>query len=846
VNRQFHNVTAHYNGYYWARENIKEGLDKIQRATADDFGKLIPLFVYGDEKTVKNSNSYFDKALEKESRVIKYHSMNIKGKEYCKWIPANYLVLGEAHFYKKEYYDAIDVFEFIVRSYPKTQVKYQALLWLIRTYNAQNSVLNTQATIDLLDNDKAFPKKFTGEFAALQADYYLMMDNYDKAVQELKKAIPLTHNKKQKARFIYVLAQIEEMKGNTKQATQYYEEVARLHPPYDMYFSSKIKRAMTVQGGSDATQKVKKELKKMLRDEKNFDFRDQIYYAMAEIATKEHDTVQALKFLKASTAASAQNTRQRGMSFLREGDIYFQQMDYQNAQAYYDSAVGYLPKDFKDYDFIVNKKNSLNGLVKNLKIISNEDSLLKVAALDSNKRNALIKKIIADLTAKEKKEEEEKKLAAQQQQSNTNGSSGTSNGSTGTTNAGAWYFYNSSSISFGFADFAKKWGPRQLEDNWRRSNKEAVIPENVEVNNTKVDTSKNKKTELADNKKPGYYLKDIPFTEEAKEDARTKIIEAYNNVGGIYKEQLRNYDRSIETFETLNRRYPGNKYELQNYYQLYRLFLLKKNQKQTDYYKNLILTKYPDTEFAKIIKNPDYNKELQASKNVVEKYYTETFDAYNAGRYNDVLAMVTQADSLYGGSDLMPKFALLRAYSIGRTQSIQDYENALTKIIIKYPKDAATKKRAQELIDEIKRFKSGKGNDTSRTSGADTTKALFNLDLETEHWVTILIPNKKQNVNEFKVRLSDFNAQFFPLAQLTVSSSYLGMDYLVFNIKAFENSTKAMDYYQLIVSDQNVFKDIDQSQVSLVVITPDNYKVFFTQKKKDEYVKFFKENYLRK
>src|SRR5207244_1721755 len=151
---------------------------------------------------------------------------------------------------------------------------------------------------------------------------------------------------------------------------------------------------------------------------------------------------------------------------------------------------------------------------------------------------------------------------------------------------------------------------------------------------------------VADKHKKEFYLKGLPFTDEAKEESKVKIIEAYNNVGGIYKEQLRNLDRSIETFEAMNKRFPGNKYELQNYYQLYRLFLLKKDQKQSDYYKNLIVTKYPETEFARIIKNPDYNKELQASKHVVENYYQETFTAYNSGKYNDVLAMVTQADSL--------------------------------------------------------------------------------------------------------------------------------------------------------------------------------------------------------
>jgi tetratricopeptide (TPR) repeat protein len=841
VNRTFHNLTAHYNGYFWARENIKEGVDKIQRSTPDDFGKLIPLFVYGDEKTVKSNISYFDKAIEKESRVIKFHSMLIKGKEYCKWIDENYLVMGQAHFYKKDYFAAIEVFEYIVRQYPNSQTRYQALMWLIRTYNAQLSVINTQATIDLLENDKNFPKKFAGEFASLQAEYYLMMENYEKAEQQLRKAIPLTKAKKQKARFLYVLAQIEEMKGNTKLAAQYYKQCAELHPPYDMYFNSKIKRAMTVSSGSDAAS-VRKELRKMLKDEKNLEFRDQIYYALAEMDIKDKDTTSALKKLRLSTYTSAQNTRQRGMSFLREADIYFQRTEYKTAQAYYDSAVSFLPKDFKDYEVIVNKKNSLTGLVKNINIISREDSLLAVGAMDSVKRNALIKKIIDDVIAEEKRKEQEK-----QDQNDPNSpnfvSPNTNNNTFGNNNApGAWYYYNPGSISSGFSDFAKKWGARQLEDNWRRSNKEVVVPqENEPVTNIKDTTGK--KNTVADNHKPEYYLKNVPIRPEDREISKGKIIEAYNNLGGIYKEQLHNYDRSIESFEALNRLYPGNKYEVQAYYQLYRLYLLKNNKQKADYYAKIITTKYPDTEFAQIILHPEKVQESIANRNKAEQFYNETYNTYVNGKYTDALAMTNQADSLYGTTDLMPKFALLKAYCIGRTQTITEYQHALEKIIIKYPKDPA-KQKAQDLLDQLKRFRSS--SDTTKMSKTDTIRQLFTPDLAGEHYVMIILPNKKLNANEFKVRLSTFNGEYFSLANLSIFSSLLGMDYQVFTIRSFENSVKAMDYYQLIVSDQKVFKDIDPKAASVTVITPDNYGTLIREKKREEYLKFFRENYLRK
>ena len=37
--------------------------------------------------------------------------------------------------------------------------------------------------------------------------------------------------------------------------------------------------------------------------------------------------------------------------------------------------------------------------------------------------------------------------------------------------AGKWYFYNSTTLSFGYSEFTRKWGKRKLEDDWRRANK---------------------------------------------------------------------------------------------------------------------------------------------------------------------------------------------------------------------------------------------------------------------------------------------------------------------------------------------------------------------------------------
>lgn len=835
VSRSYHRLTARYNGYYWAREAIKEGLDKLDKAHVDDYGKILSFYRYADEKTAKGASVYWDKAINKTSTVIAKHSMNIKGSEKNKWIDENYLVLGQGHYYKRDYYSAIEVFEYIVKQYKNTPTKYLALIWLIKTYNAQNSVINTQATIDLIENDKNFPKKYEGLFETVKAEYLVLTENYEKAIPVLTKAITLTKNKKQRARLTFILAQLYEQSGDVKKASNYYAQVSRLNPPYELFFNAKIKRALTVTGNDSKT--VKKELAKMAKDEKNIEYLDQIYFALAEIALKETDTTTAIKLLKKSAEKSMSNNRQHALSYLRLADIYFVDRDYKNAQAYYDSTMAFLPKDYKDYALIQNKKTSLTSLIKNVNIIYMEDSLLRVSKMDTARINKMIDAMISRLVEEEKKKEEEK----QNLQTGPNWFNNNTNPNN-TTNSGAWYFYNPAQLALGQSDFLKKWGQRELEDNWRRSNKETVIPDIDENPEVKVKDTLDKKVKLADNKTRAYYLKDIPFSEEQKTKSTEKIVEAYYALGGIYKEQLNDLPRAIQSLEELNKRFPDNKYALTSYYALYRMNLQLKNQPRADYYKNIILTKYPDSEPAKLLLNPDIYKDLKAKQGEIEKMYNETYRAYQEGRYADVLAFCRRADSLYAKSEIMPKFALLRAFAIGKTSTPKEYENALQRIIVKYPKDPA-KNKAQELLDAMKKMKLQPDSIMKKDS---VVKQIFALDKNAEHYYMIVINAKKVDMNQLKTNVSDFNQEYFSLANLNIISYVYDKETQVLIVKSFNGAQKALDYYQLITGDAKAFKNIDAKETRGVVISDQNYQTVFKDKKKEEYFQFFQENYLKK
>ncbi len=838
VTRTYHNLTAHYNGYYWARVNEGEAIDNIERAHEDDFSKILPVYKYGDEKTAKANYQKLDKAIEKTSLVIQRHSLFIKGVEHCRWIDENYMVLGIAHFYKRDYFAAIETFEYVIKTFKDNPTRFQAMIWLIRTYNQMNTVINTEPVMALIENDKTFPKKLERNYAVAKADYFVRTERYSAAIGQLQKAIALTHAKKVRARYYFILAQIYEMQGSMMRASEHYAQCAKLHPEYVMEFNARINRAKTFVGkNAEDRKKIKKELEKMVRDEKNIDYRDQIYYALAEMETKEGNEKQAIRDFQLSASSSTKNTTQRSFAYLRLGDIYFDKTDYKKAQSYYDSTMQFLPKDYRDYNLVQNKKSSLTTLVKYINTISSEDSLQRVARMDTTARNKMIDAMIQKLIEDEKRKEEEKQLKpATNVFTNQNNSS---SGSSGTT-TGAWYFYNPQAISFGLNDFFKKWGNRELSDNWRRSIKEQQVTEGGNEVTENKDTTKS--VSAKDVKKTReYYLKNLPLTDDAVLKSNEKIVDAYYNLGIIYKEQLQNYDRSIEAFEALNKRFPDNKYLISSYYFLYRDNLAAKNSKQAEFYKNLILAKFPETEYARILKNPNYAADLQASKSAIEKFYTETYDSYHEGRYDDVIANAERADSLYSKNDLLPKFELLRAMAVGKTRGAKEFENALNRVIIKYPKDEARKK-AQELLDQLNLLKkNGTATDTVQ-------RPLYNYNKDAAFIVAVLVTDPKANIDKLKIAISDFNSQSYSLDMLNIASLVWNTndESQVITVKSFLGTQKATGYYNDLKENKTVFKGLNAADYKIFFISSENYSVLYKEKKLDDYLKFFTENYFKK
>lgn len=840
VNRSFHNLTSHFNGYFYANESFKEGVDILEKAHKDNYDKILPVFKYGKPEDAKAIYPQMDKTFKKSSAVIERHSMLIKGKEYVKWIDENYLLIGKSHFYKRDYFAGLEVLDYVSRQYKNQESRFDARIWMIRTYNELGIFDQASTLIDLLNEDKLFPKRLHPEFAAVQADFFLKQELYTQAEFFLTKAMALAPNKKKRARYAFILAQVKQKQNKTKDAHRLYSKVIALHPSYEMTFAARMNLARTTEAG-EGSKLVKKQLQKMLKDAKNIEYLDQIYFALAEIAIKEGDQKAAVDYLKLSTKTSIGNNDQKAKSFLKLADISFDKAEYPMSQAYYDSALTLVSKDFPGYELLSERKKTLTALVNNQKVIYVEDSLLKLSKMTEAERIAFVDAIVAKLEEEEKRRKEEEE-AAKLNASNIGPMSNQANQVTQTTQGGgsSWYFYNPSTLSFGLSEFLKKWGNRKLEDNWRRSNKQTIITDETGAVVAVVDSVNEAEaaiTAVATAKDKAGMLKNIPVTDEQKQRSENRIIEAYYSIGFIYKEELLNEPKAIITFEELLRRYPKNKYTLPLYYQLYRLHANQGNKEQSEKYKNTLLRDHPETEYAQILKNPEYLEQSAAKGSEAEQLYRSTLIAYTEKRFNEVQSQYETAQQKYAKTKLFPRFALLNALSHAGKNDLAAYEKSLKEIIVKYPKDPV-RNEAEELLNGLARVR---GENPMFTDSV--APGLYAANPAAEHFVILLVKGTGFSVDKAKIKISDFNSEFFSTGKFELSSVPLNENWTMITIKTFTDQGKATDYLATIKNNEGLQKEIGSREFKFFAISIDNYPVFFKDKRIEEYEKFYSKSY---
>lgn len=851
--RAFHNLTSHYNVYWNGQYSLKEGDKQLKQSAKDDYSKVLRVYNYGNKTEAMALNSQMDRALQKTSICVQKHSMKFNGKERVRWIDDAYLVMGKAHFFKQDYIPARRTFDFVATEFYYNDIALVANMWLVKTYIETKQYSKAIAMIEQLQAKSAgikkLPAEFYQNFDLTVADYYIATKDYRKAIDYLKTGMNETRDHDLRIRCMFILGQIYSELGDAKRATEWFKKVVKKNPTYEMLFEAKMN--MAKMGSAGNAKELYKMLNRMLNETKNEEYVDRIYYAMAELAMREGDVNKAIGFYGSSVTAAAANQTQRAYSALRVASILFDRNQYELAQAYYDTAVMAMDKNtFEGYDSILNISQTLNELVLSLAVIRDQDSLLRVAEMDSVERIKLIDQIIADVIEQEKLEKERQEY--EEQMAMMGSTVGKTSIQDDGSKAGGWYFYNATALRSGFSDFSKKWGMRKLEDNWRISDKRNINSGGLSDDfgggyesdeEEEADTLSGNLT----NHDRGFYLVDLPFTDEQKQESHRLIAEALYNVGFIYFNKLSDFPHSIEAYEKLDTRYPGNENELPTWYALYKMHKDEGNTAKSDDYKNRILSKYPNSSYANFILDPNYYKTLNENASQASALYTKTYEAYQQGQYYRVRMNAERALELYpSDTALAPRFALLDAIALGRLETIDAMAYALIDLVRKYP-SSGIRNYAMTLLQTVN-DDYHLGLDLSGMIDSkgevieEKPKSPYIYSPESKHLVVIVFNPKKVRTEPLKVRISDFNKKEYRLRQFDVKSLMFSEDMTMVTLSEFDNEQEARDYITSMYLTDYVFGGLDKTTYWVLPLSIDNYPAFFKEKKIEEYKTFLEDN----
>jgi len=856
--RAYHNLTSHYNVYWNGKQNLMAGAAFLRNNAKDNYAKILRVYNYGNKKIARKMASRMEIPIKKAAMTIQNHSMVFGRKEKVKWVTESYLMMGQAFFYKHDFTGARRIFDFVQKKYNYLPIHYFGTLWLAKTYIEMGDYGKAEAALSLLSseqNKKSFPNEVKNVFPVVYADLYLAEGNPSAAYPYLEKSIDVIRNKDLLSRVYFIMGQINRREGYLQQAGIYFSKVMKRNPPFQMDFEARLNLARCYDGAGSNSKYIVKTLGKMVRKNQYKIYRDQIYYVLAEVAEKNKNDSLMVRYLRLSVSSSRDNSYQKSTASLKLAEDYFQHGNYVPAQAYYDTAVQFLPKGYLHYAQIKNKSLVLSQLVQNLQSIHTQDSMQRLARMDTTQLYALIDKKIAGyktvLAAKKKAAEIRTENLASGQFTGSAGGGIPTSGRPGT---GGWYFYNRTAMSRGFNEFRKRWGQRKLEDLWFLSDKQTTMTnagitvENEAGTRTGASNTKTGKPKLTGPETRVYYLKGLPKTAKDFQQSDSLIVDNYNKLGFLYLEELNDTTGALKTYLALQSKYPDNQYRLQNWYYLYKIYAGLGKIDKSLYYKNLILSRYPGSLYAKVLNDPDYYKKLENKHNEAEKLYSRTYQAFGHEQYYRVITYANRALEKYpNDTAVVPQFMYLRALSLGKVEVPDTLYLALQQLIAKYPHHPLAER--SKAIVRMLQMEYGIGiSEKERQALLAAQNRKKNIggfvhNNNAPQYILLVTNRRIVNTRALETRLSDFNEKYFRQQPLQISSLILNNSYNILLVKQFINQQDALAYYKGLSKDPYVFSGIQKRNYHLFVISDKNYPLFYKKKNVKIYQQFFDEYY---
>ena len=851
ASRFYNSLISKYNIWFNGNEAYKAGVKKVMESHRDDYSDLLPVFEYTAAESARAASSDMERAIQKASKVIALHSITARPeeksrrntsakneefynrREFNEWVDDSYLLMGKAQFYQKNFMAARSSLSFAISISTDRDLITEAGIWIVRIQTEEGNYAEALRLLQENANPGSLSRPLRAMYYATQADIALRQKRYGEALEPLTAATEFAGNNHTKVRLTYLLAQVCKAAGDNDLSTRYFSQVMKMNPPYDLEFNAGINLVgVTDISHSDAGD-LRKSLQKMLRDSRNKDYLDQIYFALGELEQRRGNTDEALKLWSQAAASSTVNTRQKARSYLAIADNYYRRPDYLKSWLYYDSASYMIDNRFPGYDLISRRTSDLGEYAGFHTVVITEDSLRRVAAMNISERDALIAGVIRKL---------EKEMTSQR---TGDGSDRYNMGQyyeneqryRGAISAeGGWYFYNQAALTFGRTEFRRRWGDRRLEDNWRRANKTRSVFAPGTQNEADAQKENGDSAGVAPERTKEYYLRNLPLTDSLVKLSVQRSAEALLGEGKVLASRINDTLSAAKSLEAAATTGTDDNIRAEALYELCRL-LGKSDPARAERRRAELLASYPGTEYALILSDPDYANRQREMAARATRSYEAAYQAFAEERYNEAINLCTEAAKLYQDDELLPKFMLLDAMASGALGGELAYKAKLDSLVARFP-STPEGKRAVEITDFLRKEKP----EIRIAEDTRIAEEIYIADTLQPHYVMIIASNPRANVNQMVFDIINYNLDNYPDRNYRTEGAAVDAGYLLITVGPFEKTAEAAAWYRTFNPEKNI-REAASAGLSVYLISRDNLQKFREDRNTDRYAIFHSKAY---
>ncbi|MEX0290442.1 MAG: hypothetical protein AB3N14_15160 [Flavobacteriaceae bacterium] len=815
VNRNWHALNTKYNVLYNGNIAFEEGREQLNQSYQDNYWEILPVERLEVKDEIKldseNNNPNFIKAEEKATKAIQKHSMNIDDEERNPKTDESFLLLGKERYFDQRYIPALEAFNYILRKYTESDKLNEATIWREKTnIRLENEELALKNLKRLLKQESLKDHEYA-DARAMMAQAYINLNAPDTAIQQLKIASAYTKKNPEKGRYYFIIGQLYNQLGYKDSANYAFDKILDLNrkSPRVYMINAHLKKIQNTELTDENREFILEYLTELEENRENRPFLDKIFREIAQYHMANGSDSLGLLYYNKSLRATRNLPQLNALNYENLAEYYFDGNVYKTAGAYYDSTLTNLPENTKKFRATKKKLDNLEDVIAYEEVVQYADSVITLYNMPKEQRQAYFETYVAELkrvAEEEAKKEEERANAGYAAFGETKG---------GKENKGKFYFYNITSLGYGKTDFVNRWGDRQLEDNWRWSNRSRSLPSEATGTLTAA-TDSTAVQRITDEQRYSvdFYLEQIPTDVTVIDSLKKERNFANYQLGLIYKEKFKENLLAAAKLEDVLKSNPEERLILPSKYNLYKIYEASESNLAAGMKENIIQN-HPDSRYAEILLNPQ--AVLENAADSPDAKYAALFKQFQDQEFLKVITGAEEHINTYTGDPIVPKFEMLKANAIGRLQGFNDFKEQLNYVALNYPNNPEGKKAQQMVAEQLPKLEPREFSPETESKGTGNWKVVFPFRRQHNDAALFLMKQLEKSIEDLKYKN-------------VVSKDIYNLEDQFVVVHGFKSKDFALGYVELLKINKDYKIDVEN-----FVILSSNYKIIQVHKNLQEY-----------